>query len=384
VASRFLVPSKKELLFAKRLPHSEVRCAVTLVQPQNPAYESAAKRLTGMSLDGGWKVVSIFEPPPNATGGNFSYGYEVESENGKHAFLKALDYSRALQSPDPAKALNAMTSAYIFERDLLDRCRDRGLSRVVTAIASGKVVVPGDPMGGVVEYLIFEKADGDVRCQIENGDRFDLRLKLMSLHHVAVGMNQLHSQSIAHQDVKPSNVLMYQDESKVADLGCASCQGLNPPHETYQVAGDPAYAPPELLYGFVSPEWSIRRMGCDAYLLGSMVVWFFTGLGTTALLGSQMNPLHLPSQWTGTYQEVLPFIQNAFGRVLSIFRQHVPDPLADDLARIVGQLCEPDPHLRGHPRNRASRHVNNFALERYVTEFDLMAKRTIFAARAKT
>ena len=79
------------------------------VQPHALMNTSAATRLAGLELDGGWRVLHLLEPSPTSTGGNFSSGYEVESARGKRAFLKALDYSRAMQSPDPAMALNAMT-----------------------------------------------------------------------------------------------------------------------------------------------------------------------------------------------------------------------------------------------------------------------------------
>lgn len=126
------------------------------MNPQRPI--SAARKLAGMILEGGWKVTRLIEPDSDATGGNFSCGYEVESDTGKKAFLKALDYSTAMRSADPAEALRIMTSGYVFERDLLFRCRERGVTRVVTALSSGKVIVDGDAMAGLVEYLIFERA----------------------------------------------------------------------------------------------------------------------------------------------------------------------------------------------------------------------------------
>jgi serine/threonine protein kinase len=335
----------------------------------------AAQQLVGLTLEGGWKVMLLLQPSPVASGGNFSCGYEVESQNGKRAFLKALDYSTAMQSPDPAQALNAMTSAYIFERDLLNRCSSRGLTRVVTAITSGKVII-GPSLGDLVEYLIFERADGDVRKQMEAAEEFDLAWRFSSLHHIATGLKQLHGERIAHQDVKPSNVLLFQRDAKLADLGRAACHGMNPPHEPFRIAGDPSYAPPELLYGFLSPEWSIRRLGCDAYLLGSMVVWFFTGLSSTGLLINQLAEEHRPYKWQGTYEDVLPYVRNAFTYVLTTFDAHIPLVLSSELTSLVIELCEPDPLRRGHPKERTD---SQFSLERYITRFDLLAKRARYS-----
>jgi eukaryotic-like serine/threonine-protein kinase len=335
----------------------------------------AAAQLAGMTLDGGWKVIRLIPRRVGATGGNFSFGYEVESTDGKRpAFLKALDYSSALMSPDPAMALNAMTSAYIFERDLLERCRNRRLNRIVTAVSGGKLIVPGAPTVGLVEYLIFEAADGDIRKQLAVSSGIDLSWCLQSLHHIATGLKQLHGEKIAHQDVKPSNVLVFSRESKLADLGRASCVGEDPPHEPYWVAGDPSYAPPELLYGFVSPDWTVRRLGCDAYLLGSMVVWFFTGLSATSLLINSLPGAYKPGTWLGTYEQVLPYIRDAFSQVLETFSRDAPAQFLESLSRIVKELCEPDPSRRGHTKD-VMNVGNQFGLQRYITEFDLLAKR---------
>ena len=334
-----------------------------------------AQRLLGVALEGGWKVVQRLDSRPYATGGHFSQGYIVESETGERAFLKALDYSGALMSRDPAFFLQAMTTAYNFERDLLRRCRERRLDRVVRAVADGTVLVePGNP-AGVVQYLIFELADGDVRAHMRTAATLDLAWSLRSLQQVAVGLRQLHAQGIAHQDLKPSNVLVFtRNDSKVTDLGRASARGESPPHETFGIAGDRSYAPPELLYNEIPADWSARRFGCDLYLFGSMVVFIFTGLSMTASVLARLDSSQHPSAWAGTYSEVLPFVRNAFALAVDEFGKNVLDDYRADLVAIVQQLCEPDPALRGHPKNRAAR-GQQFSLERYVTRLDLLAKR---------
>lgn len=316
-------------------------------------------------------------PSSNATGGNFSEGYIVEDGHGRRAFLKALDYSRALRAPDPAVALQALTEAFNFERAVLQRCGARHLDKVVTALADGTVRLnAGAPDGGVVQYLIFELADGDVRSQADVSMRFDLAFILRALHHVATGVYQLHGEGIAHQDLKPSNVLVFKTtgESKIGDLGRAAYRGHSPPHESQGVAGDPSYAPPELLYGFIDPDWFRRRLGCDAYLLGSMAVFFFLGQGLTRLIAAELDPSFGWQTWTGRYEDVLPYVRDAFGRVIEQFRSNIPLPIREDLVQIVRELCDPDPRLRGHPRNR-NQPALQYSVQRYIARFDLLARR---------
>jgi eukaryotic-like serine/threonine-protein kinase len=320
-------------------------------------------------------VVGRQDPGAHATGGNFSCGYRVVHENGTHGFLKALDFSRALSSPDPALALQGLTQAFNFERNLLNLCNSRRMDRIVRAITDGIVKVDNSLLGNV-QYLVFEFADCDLRAQLSLASNVETAWKMRSLHHIATGLHQLHGADIAHQDLKPSNVLVFNGtESKIADLGSASLKGSNAPRDGHHFPGDPAYAPPEGLYGYVDTEWGFRRLGCDAYLLGSMVVFLFTGLSMTSLVQDELDPSFHWRNWTGTYQDVAAHVRDAFGRAVEVFGNHIPEePLRDELKQIVRQLCDPDPRLRGHPLNRLGS-SNPLSLERFVSHLDLLTRR---------
>jgi eukaryotic-like serine/threonine-protein kinase len=331
-----------------------------------------AEQLAGLTLEDGWTVVRLIPKEPGSTGGNFSSGYVVRSKDGKEAFLKALDYSRALRSPDPALALQKLTAAFNFERDLLFQCKSKGLSRIVHAIAEGKLDLLGQP----VQYLIFELAKGDARTKFSAMASFDLAWVLRTLHQIAAGLQQLHVEQIAHQDIKPSNVLIFEeDKSKLADLGRASLKGVlsQPPHEAFGIAGDPAYAPPELLYGHVLPDWNKRRFGCDSYLLGSMAAFFFAQVPMTGIIKMELNPDHQWKQWKGTYPDVLPYVHAAFEKALQKLTPQIPAPVQGEINTAVKHLCNPDPTFRGHPKDIAM--GNQFSLERFVSMFDLLASK---------
>lgn len=190
--------------------------------------QTPADSLDGKNLGNGWKITEKITKGPYSTGGRFSVGYKVEN-NGSQAYLKALDFSAASKAKDPARELQAMTEAYNFERDILDKCKVRRLDRVITPILDGSLTVEGFGDFSLVHYLIFEMASGDIRKVIGDFKAFELHWCLQSLHNVAVGLQQLHSSGIAHQDIKPSNVLVMNDKSsKIGDLGRASDQGKHP------------------------------------------------------------------------------------------------------------------------------------------------------------
>lgn len=334
-----------------------------------------AAMLSGLDLPDGWKVLRLAPALHGSTGGNFSVGYIVKDQRGNEAFLKALDYSGALRSQDPARMLQAMTEAYNFERDVLLKCRAHRMSRVIRAIADGSVQV-STPIGmQVVQYLIFEKADGDSRNFINTSKAFDIAWALRSLHHVAIGLRQMHSNDMAHQDLKPSNVLVFNNNSsKISDVGRAAYKGHSPPHENLACAGDPVYAPPEVLYNHKEADWGPRRLSCDCYLLGSMISFFFTGVATTPGVLTYLLPQHHPRNWTGTYPQVLPYVRDAFAKTSADFDNALGPQLLPTLPAIFRQLCDPDPKLRGHPKDRASI-GDAFSLERYVSAFDLLASK---------
>ena len=284
-----------------------------------------AQQLVGKHLTNGWEVLELVDKPQNSTGGHFSTSYIVRSASGEKAFLKAMDYRKALTSPDPARELQVMTEAFNFERGLLEKCISNNLSRIVKVLDSGTIAaLIGDP-SSVVQYLIFELASGDVRSLVDFGQAFDNAWILRTMHQASAALQQLHGVQIAHQDVKPSNVLVFErDRSKLCDLGRAFDRNRVSPYDNYHCAGDLTYAPPELLYGLIHQDWRIRRLACDLYLLGSLLVFFYTGVSITHLLLNRLDKRHHFSNWGGDYIDVMPYLRQVFSQITRELR--APNP----------------------------------------------------------
>ena len=337
----------------------------------------AAELLEGTQLINGWTVLSKVPNLPNSTGGNFSVPYFVERQEGtkvQRAFLKALNFRRLAAAPDFARAVQEHIAAFNFERDTLNICKDKRLRRVATLLDAGEHRFPNNPLP--VCYIIFELAHGDARRQLASLVTFDLAWTLRTLHQVCVAMNQLHTHGIAHQDLKPSNVLFFEAfGAKVGDLGSADnfAEPAQSPRGSLGIAGDPSYAPPELFYNEVSLDWKVRRLGCDLYLLGSIVVFFFTGgASMTGLLQSKVPPSHSPVAWQHDYRSVLPYIRDAFEQALDDIKPSIPPSVQGPVTNIIRCLCEPDPRRRGHPSENPT---SQFGLERIISAFDLLASK---------
>jgi eukaryotic-like serine/threonine-protein kinase len=342
----------------------------------------AASALLGLTLSNGWRVVSRVPRSPNATGGTFSHSYIVEKAD-RVGFLKAFDFSEAFAAQNTIELLRILTSAYEHERDILHICRDHRLSKIVIAIDDGDVTVPGyDPISGRVFYLIFEKAEGDIRQQVDQKVRFDAVWSIQALRDVSLGLWQVHRRMIAHQDMKPSNVLHYgRDGFRIADFGRSSRRGSAVWYDDAAVAGDRNYAPPEQLYGFRHPDFATRRFGCDLYMLGNLAAFMFAGVNITGSIFSRLDPQFHWKIWQGPYEQVLPYIQEAFTRLLEDLKNQIPEAHRTLIGPLIRDLCNPDLSRRGHPRG-VGRH-EQYSLERYVSDLTLLSQRIAIQERVK-
>ncbi len=335
---------------------------------------SAVHALKGRTLQNGWSVIEEAKPKPGATGGNFSVCYIVE-KSGQKGFLKALNVLSFLRDdkPDLLEAMAEMLNTYNYEREILTRCKNRNLSKVSRLLEAGQENIPEFLVANVY-YMIFEKADCDVREHLNFTKLVDNSWKLRSLHNVATGIKQLHGIDISHQDIKPSNVFVFDKAvSKIGDLGRSLCQSLSAPHSKLDFSGDTRYAPPEVFHGFVLPEWRDKVFAIDCFLLGSLATYYFTAQTMTALLSQKID--HRINILSMKFENALPYWIVAFDEALDTLRQHLKDyEDREKLINAIEMLCYPDPRKRGHIKN-IKEVGNNFQLERFVEIFNLLARR---------
>lgn len=341
---------------------------------------SAAESLENRVLKQKWTVIKKVAQGPGATGGFFSVSYLV-TDGTQQAFLKALDF-QAFFRLNPGRSIvniiNEMTSAFQYEKDLLLRCKNSRLSKVSMILDEGEESIPGFIISQV-PYLIFEKAEGDVRNHFFDFSDIEISWKLRSLHNVAVGLKQLHSVKIAHQDLKPSNVLLFDqlEVSKLADLGRSLCQGIVAPHEDGgNFPGDFTYAPPEFLYQYIDPDYNKRVMSTDVYLFGSLITFYFMGTNMTSLIRKNMDPQFKWDRWGGSFDEVKDYLVDGFLKSIEEFKDHFHNKdVGNEIGKILSYCCHPIPEKRGHPTSVKTK-INQYGFERIVSNLDMLAKKT--------
>lgn len=343
-----------------------------------PKEKQAAQLLENKDLSGGWKVLRKIQSQSYNTGGAYSCCYEV-SNGERKGFLKAFDFSPAIKVGG-VDMIRDILNAFKIEREILEECAKYGFRNVIQLINHGELMVEEAELYPNVYYLIIEFADkGDVRDAIKE-NRATIEWKLRSLHQITLGLKQLHSIYIAHQDIKPSNIVTMQNGvTKITDFGSAipliHDDKELPKHLQKHYAGSWEYAPPELLYGLDSNEVT-RRIGCDLYLLGSMVAFYFTNMSMTSLIKSNLEDSLC---WTnpklfGQFEQIKAYLIMAFEQALEDIKHQIKeDEIRDKIILIIRHLCNPDPTKRGHPKN-FQEITSNYNLERFVSMFDDMAK----------
>ncbi len=344
--------------------------------------DNAAHNLENRTLKNGWYVKSKVKRNENSTGSNFSVGYIVE-KNEKKAFMKAYDIAGFLNvaplqddgtEADIMDVMQNMTTAYLYERDLSKLCKDKRVTKVSFVIDAGQENIPGY-MITIVPYLIFDLASGDIRKNLDFSIALDYAWRFKSLHDIAVGIKQLHSIDISHQDLKPSNILVFDSESKICDLGRSVCKDIDGPYSKLLFTGDRNYAPPEMWYRYYEQDWRKRVFAIDCYMLGSLVVFYFSGLSMSALLNKYIPDEFQWTRWKGSFEEIIPYLENAFSSSLNEFELNInDDDMKKELRQLVEYLCNPFPDKRGHIKN-IQQNGNSYSMERFISKLEFLKRK---------
>lgn len=115
-------------------------------------------------------LVEQLQKSPDATGGNFGVGYRATRES-ETAFVKAVDFVKAMGEPDPMAELLKLTSDAKFEQDVLAYCTKHGMSRVMRNPGDEYLQLDPNDLMSQVSCLIMEVGDEDLRRLMNHHDR---------------------------------------------------------------------------------------------------------------------------------------------------------------------------------------------------------------------
>jgi serine/threonine protein kinase len=138
---------------------------------------------------------------------------------------------------------------------------------------------------GDVAYIAMEFLEGrELRDILNEKPLLPLIQVLDLVGQVALGLAYAHEHGIVHRDVKPSNIMILQDDHvKITDFGIARMASAAVRTQTGMVLGSPKYMSPEQVMGKLTDQRS------DIFSLGIMLYEMLTG--RAPFVGENVNAI---------------------------------------------------------------------------------------------
>lgn len=337
-----------------------------------------ADALVGVTIARRWRLDEKFHVGKQESGGNFGVGYTAtDLQDGLQRFVKVVDFRSRLSDMSQLRQLLEMAEFEVIMHKACIR-----MSKVVRMVGHGQLAfqTPTSPDPYNFLCLVLERGDGDIKSHVDFHPDRSPYWKLWVLREVALAIVQMERAHLAHNDIKPSNVIRFPSKGiehsiKLGDVGRAVTKSGTGPFDGMMWAGDPRHMPLEVLYGWQEPEWQNRRASADAYMLGNLASFLFSGTSLTERITNSLPPIyrHGAGGYTGPYRDLLDILRHVRNRVLE--DQVIPAFPAEarqELGDIVRWLTEPDPQVRGEP---TARRAGTVGIDRIQSHLERLARR---------
>lgn len=218
-----------------------------------------------------------------------------------------------------------LTSTLNDVKVVVKRCRDRADPRTTKRwqdeIDALKAVKQDEHNAHIAEFVSYDKDDLSITLRFETGKSLDKYVDhdMMStlclndattlLQQMAEALVHIHARQIAHDDVKPENI-MWSDKDRHAvliDFGAAYNRQIVG-YNYFTMSGTPPYVPPEYLQRRKGPE-------ADVWALG--VTMLFAHRKTALPDGDWMLP--------GCFEESEYYEDGRHLRALHEWHEHIKD-----------------------------------------------------------
>ena len=257
-------------------------------EPEKPVQKTSAPRwvtlyfvavFVAVLLFVYWRYEDVFRQPRNAFSRReveVKEQYDFIRQIGKGGMGKVYEaYDKVLKRKVAIKRVRPelVRSSYVREQ-FLSEARMVALLRHPCIVEIYTVIESESSL-----YLVFEYVDGQtLETRLDIDGRLPFSKAKQIFEYVCRGLHYAHSQDIIHCDLKPGNIMIFEDDkAKVMDFGVAK---KSVDHETgaRTVAGTPAYMAPEQQKGFMRKQSDVYSLALCLYeALVGQVPWTVKG-----------------------------------------------------------------------------------------------------------
>ena len=342
---------------------------------QNVVKRPAAEDLAGIIISNRFRLERRLHIGKQESGGNFGVGYiATDLNNGDRRFVKVVDFRKRMHSLHELREILEWAE---FEVLMHKACLR--MSKVVRMVAHGQLAFLEEGSSEPYNFIcvVMELGEGDIKNHVDYAPEGSGYWKLWVLREISLAVVQMERASLAHNDIKPSNVIRFASDGdrhsvKLGDVGRAVTKSGSGPFDDWIWAGDPRHKPLEVLYGYQEQEWQDRSTAADAYMLGNLASFLFAGASMTERVVNSLPPNLRPGAFNGSYRDIIDVIRHAWNTVLEEqIAPTFPEQSRDELSRIIRGLTDPDPAIRGEPR---ARKTGSLGLDRVHSRLERMAR----------
>ena len=170
------------------------------------------------------------------------------------------------------------------EIDVLKKCKERHISNVVNIHSFGQLTCKGknkngDSITAYFPYYVMDYASCDLRTYLDNNqityiNRLDLCLQ------IAKGLEGLYNLGYYHRDLKPDNILIFDNTWKIGDLGLIEFRDEDSIYDKKnEFIGPKGWLSPEAMNKYLYSELAEFEFDCkidhqsDIFQLGK-IFWY--------------------------------------------------------------------------------------------------------------
>ncbi len=286
-----------------------------------------------------WRYEDVFRQPRNAFSRReveVKEQYDFIRQIGEGGMGKVYEaYDKVLKRKVAIKRVRPelVRSSYVREQ-FLSEARMVALLRHPCIVEIYTVIESESSL-----YLVFEYVDGQtLETRLDIDGRLPFSKAKRIFEYVCRGLQYAHSQDIIHCDLKPGNIMIFDDDkAKVMDFGVAK---KSVDHETgaRTVAGTPAYMAPEQQKGFMRKQSDVYSLALCLYeALVGQVPWTVKGFDIAKkkiVPASKLAP-NIPPAVDGLLEDALKEDPKERIQTIDEFwsRLKAIDPLPEDLER---------------------------------------------------